>query len=274
MINVGPQLATSGTSNTSFTPSVTTDWDIDTVNLSSYVGQNIIVKFEVTNRYGNNLYIDDINISNNTLAANFTANNTAPCIGSTVTLSDNSTGVPSSWSWSFSPATVVYVGGTSVTSQNPQVQFNAAGSYTVTLIATNASGSNTMNKPGYIMVYAKPTAQITSSNVSCYGGSNGTANVTTSGGTPAYTYSWSPLTSSSSSVTNLTTGSYTCTITDAHACTITKTTIVSQPTSALTAASSITAVSCYGGSNGAASVTVSGGTSAYLHALSLDQLYQ
>lgn len=60
----GVQLATSGTLNTTFTPAVAADWDIDTVNLSSYIGQNIIVKFEISNKYGNNLYLDDINIDN------------------------------------------------------------------------------------------------------------------------------------------------------------------------------------------------------------------
>lgn len=60
----GVQLATSGTLNTTFTPAVAADWDIDTVSLTSYIGQNIIVKFEISNKYGNNLYLDDININN------------------------------------------------------------------------------------------------------------------------------------------------------------------------------------------------------------------
>jgi PKD repeat protein len=64
----GVQLATNGTINTSFTPGVAADWDTDTISLTPYVGQNIVVKFEVTNRYGNNVYLDDINI-NNTAAA-------------------------------------------------------------------------------------------------------------------------------------------------------------------------------------------------------------
>ncbi len=82
--------------------------------------------------------------------ADFSADNTTPCIGATVNFTDMSSGVPTSWAWTFSPNTVTYTGGTSATSQNPKVIFNAAGAYTVTLVATNGSGSNTMTKTAYI----------------------------------------------------------------------------------------------------------------------------
>jgi PKD repeat protein len=90
--------------------------------------------------------------------ANFSANNTSPAIGQTVAFTDLSTNTPTSWSWSFSPATVTYVGGTTSTSQNPQVQFTAGGSCSVTLIATNASGSDPETKNNYISVLSPPIA--------------------------------------------------------------------------------------------------------------------
>ena len=82
--------------------------------------------------------------------ANFSANNTTPCIGSTVIFTDASTNTPTSWTWTFSPNTVTYVGGTSATSKNPQVQFNAVGPYTVTLNAVNTYGNNNSVKTSYI----------------------------------------------------------------------------------------------------------------------------
>ncbi|MCX6249750.1 MAG: PKD domain-containing protein [Bacteroidetes bacterium] len=82
--------------------------------------------------------------------ADFTVDNTTPATVSTVSFTDISTLGPTSWLWSFSPATVTYVNSTSATSQNPKVQFNNNGIYNVTLTATNANGSNAKTKTGYI----------------------------------------------------------------------------------------------------------------------------
>ena len=95
--------------------------------------------------------------------ANFSANNTTPNLGQTVTFTDQSTNTPTSWTWSFSPSTVTYTGGTTASSQNPQVQFNAGGLYTVTLTATNASGSDGETKTNYISVTAPPVANFNAS---------------------------------------------------------------------------------------------------------------
>jgi serine protease AprX len=84
--------------------------------------------------------------------ANFSANNTAPYTGETVIFTDQSSNSPTSWTWTFNPATVTYVGGTNASSQNPQVQFNASGLYTVTLVASNSYGSDSEVKSNYINV--------------------------------------------------------------------------------------------------------------------------
>ncbi len=94
--------------------------------------------------------------TNNPPVADFSANNVAPCIGATVTFTDASTNTPTSWSWSITPSTYIYTGGTSATSQNPKVIFNASGAYTIALTATNAYGSNTNTKTAYI----NPTTSI------------------------------------------------------------------------------------------------------------------
>lgn len=98
-------------------------------------------------------YLDgyDPNVSNPPVA-DFEADNNTPAIGQTVNFTDLSTDDPTSWSWSFSPSTVTYVGGTNSSSQNPQVQFNAEGEYTVSLTAANAYGSDNETKANYISV--------------------------------------------------------------------------------------------------------------------------
>jgi len=86
------------------------------------------------------------------LVADFTANNLTPPKNTTVQFTDLTTGGPTSWAWSFSrPAYVNFVNGTSAGSQNPQVQFTDGGLYTVTLVASNGSGSNIKVKTDYIL---------------------------------------------------------------------------------------------------------------------------
>jgi PKD repeat protein len=79
--------------------------------------------------------------------ADFSADKTSVTEGSTVTFSDLSTNIPSAWSWTFAGGNP----GTS-SSKNPVVTYNTAGTYTVTLVATNASGSNTKTVTNYIIV--------------------------------------------------------------------------------------------------------------------------
>ncbi|MBK9330085.1 MAG: PKD domain-containing protein [Sphingobacteriales bacterium] len=86
--------------------------------------------------------------TNQAPTADFSASQTAITTGNSVNFTDLSTGNPTSWSWSFQ-------GGTPATStlQNPtNIQYNTAGTYTVSLVATNANGNDTKTKTGYIVV--------------------------------------------------------------------------------------------------------------------------
>ena len=61
----GASLATvSGSQGSPFTPSSNSDWELIEVNLSSYANdEHVLVKFRGTSDEGNNIYIDDIQIS-------------------------------------------------------------------------------------------------------------------------------------------------------------------------------------------------------------------
>lgn len=77
--------------------------------------------------------------------ADFSGNPTSGFAPLAVSFSDLSTNSPTSWAWDFGD-------GGSSTAQNPSYTFATAGTYTVSLTATNSSGSNTMTKTGYITV--------------------------------------------------------------------------------------------------------------------------
>lgn len=80
--------------------------------------------------------------------ADFTSNVTTVNFGGSVNFFDLSVNVPTSWEWQFDggiPATS--------TEQNPTgIVYNDVGTFDVTLKVTNAFGTNTILKPGYITV--------------------------------------------------------------------------------------------------------------------------
>ncbi len=66
-------------------------------------------------------------------------------VGQTIQFTDLSTNTPTSWSWNFGDSTTS-------TAQNPTKSYSAAGTYNVTLTATNAGGSDSETKTGFIVV--------------------------------------------------------------------------------------------------------------------------
>jgi SprB repeat/Secretion system C-terminal sorting domain len=71
---------------------------------------------------------------------------------------------------------------------------------------------------------------ITTTPVSCNGGTNGTATAMPSGGTPPYFYSWAPSGGNVQMATGLAAGTYTVLVTDANTGTATQTCVITQPT--------------------------------------------
>jgi len=89
--------------------------------------------------------------------ADFEADTTSGTVPLTVQFTDLSRNIPISWAWSIEGTENTdyqYVDSTSSTSQNAKVQFLKTGTYDVSLTATNAGGSGTETKTGYIAVTA------------------------------------------------------------------------------------------------------------------------
>ena len=81
--------------------------------------------------------------------ADFTATPTTGNAPLTVQFTDNSANDPTNWLWDFGD-------GSTSTQQNPAHTYNDPGTYTVTLTVSNAAGSDTAIKVGYIVVEAPP----------------------------------------------------------------------------------------------------------------------
>jgi len=100
-------------------------------------------------------------------------------------------------------------------------------------------------------------------NPKCFGGTDGTATITGSGGTSPYYYTW--ITGSHSQlITGLSAGRYTVSITDANSCFNFTWQDISTP-SDITIAGTTTKVTCHGGNDGKVTVTASGGTPGYTY---------
>lgn len=144
-----------------------------------------------------------------------------------------------------------------------------AGTYTVTVKDSKGCSSNvlvTITEPPALTVNF--TAQ---TNVSCFGGNNGTVTASPAGGTPGYTYVWSPGGDTTATRTNLTAGTYSVTVKDLNNCTVTKTVIITEPT-VLLVSTSRTNETCNYLNNGIATANPSGGTAPYTYLWSLGSL--
>ncbi|MFN8775886.1 MAG: gliding motility-associated C-terminal domain-containing protein [Flavobacteriales bacterium] len=153
-----------------------------------------------------------------------------------------------------------------VITYNGQVASNpafnlAAGIYSVQITDSNGCSAQTqvqIDQPTAV------TANATSNNPDCFGGTDGSASVVASGGIGGYSYTWAGSASTSSTAGNLSAGTYSVTVTDGNGCTASDTVTLSQP-SAVVAAVSSQPATC-GLEDGSVSASGSGGTGPYTFA--------
>jgi subtilisin family serine protease len=188
--------ATAGISTADFIPVNSDTWcdgpvgaDCVNLDLTAFTGSTgVRIKFEGYNNYGNNLYLDNINITGTISGApaiadfSIQGDNTI-CSGEQVLFTNLSGNLPTGFLW-------VFQGGSPSTSTltNPSVTYTQPGTYTVTLAATNSVGEDTEVKTDFITVEPIPAIGVSSSQLEVC---KGTPVTLTAFG--AASYEWSPI---------------------------------------------------------------------------------
>ena len=153
---------------------------------------------------------------------------------------------------------------------NPQSISTNPGSYTFSNLSAGtysiqASDNNNCLKTNSVTILAPTQISVTGvvAPLSCNGQNNAQINITPSGGTPPLAFSWSNL-ANTEDINGLGTGNYTVTITDNNNCFITSSPFtINAVTAIVPNVVSSSPTTCYGGSNGSATISVSGGNAPY-----------
>ncbi len=139
-------------------------WVLEEINLSDYLGQVIKFRFKLGSDGGtvaDGYYFDDFEILYNlntppvTPVASFSTSANAICTGETVAFTDASSNSPSAWAWDFGD-------GSNASVENPTHAYVNAGTYIISLTASNAAGSTSFTDT--IVVLTTPTVSLSASD--------------------------------------------------------------------------------------------------------------
>ena len=139
----------------------------------------------------------------------------------------------------------------------------SAGTYSITV--TDAGGctktaSVTITEPNSPL-----TLSVTTTDITCFGFSDGTSSTFTFGGTAPYTYTWSASGQTTSQVSGLDQGVYSVTVLDQSGFCIALSGIVVNEPDKISSTDSVIDASCYGGTNGSATINPSGGITPFIY---------
>ncbi len=143
----------------------------------------------------------------------------------------------------------------------------AVNTYSVTITDADGctnSASTTLTEPPTVVADSISA----STNISCFGASNGSATAVAYGGVGPYTYLWTPSGQTTATATGLGPVSYTVRATDANGCTSQQSILITQPTALSAVVSQFDNVTCRNNANGSMTIVPSGGTGPYTHSWS------
>ena len=143
---------------------------------------------------------------------------------------------------------------------SPDFDNLSEGSYTVSIMSTFTTCEN-INTIPFVLNNLELSGIVT--DVLCKLDDTGAIDISASGGSPPYTYSWSN-SSTSQDLSGILGGTYTVVVTDQNGCTITEEFIVSEPSESLTSVIATENILCNADNTGAIDLTISGGTAPYI----------
>lgn len=132
----------------------------------------------------------------------------------------------------------------------------------VWLLGVNDAFNEQIGDTIFIVEPTELMLAVSSTNVDCFGASNGSVTANVSGGTPPYSFNWST-TATTSTVNGLTAGTYYVTVTDLAGCTKIDSGTVAAPAQQLQVFMSQINISCNGANDGEAFTTIQGGIAPY-----------
>lgn len=262
------QYSTDGINFTTLSyPALPTGTGTDTWTSRSITGipatTNLTLRFVSSGVAGLSFKLDDIVLTATpATAGTISISNSSICSGGSVTLS-GSTVANTTYQWQ-ELLSGIWTNINGATNGASQV-VNPSSNRSYRRVDTGICGSANSNVV-QVSVIADPTLSFNSSDVSCFGLSDGSAGASVSGGTAQnnYTYDWGPGNPSgdgTASISQLAAGTYSLSISGSLGCNASSSVEINEPDE-LIASSSATEISCNGGES-TVSVSASGGTAPY-----------
>ncbi len=187
------------------------------------------------------------------------------CWGESITFTDNSTSSISpvvGWTWNFGSGATPQT----ATGQGPHiVNYSTPGTKSITLTIENQAGCLITETS---TIFVDPCCvpidiDVVKQDLFCPDDNDGVIDLTVTGANPPYNYSWSNG-ASSEDINNLGVGTYTVQIVDGYGCQANASIEIEAPPS-LDAGIDIIQPTCAGGTDGAITLTTTGGTPPYLY---------
>lgn len=215
----------------------------------------------ITGLLGGNYFVTVVDANNCSAAASVVVQSTTPIVFSNPLLTS-----PKCFGGSDGNISVTATGGAGnisymwSTGANNSTANNLSANVVYTITATDANQCSadtafTLAQPAAV------DAAVTTTNTLCFGGSDGTAHASQSGGTGPYTYFWNT-NETTQDISGLGTGTYTVVVSDVNQCTAMASGVVAEPQQISITASSV-APKCAGNNDGTINANATGGTSPF-----------